>query len=166
MKDEFSKKGFRYFSEPIDNIRLVLNFIEKEQCRPFRRKAQATFVVSILETTGKVENVFKEAYPYLIRSISNQLLFINHDHDGTTFYFLTPEQGCYQISYREGDDETQLFHQIYQRLEQLASAQLVIDNNFEVDLPSDLWNGDEVTYKLSEFHLEQIKNRLPLGNLK
>lgn len=150
MKEVFSRNGFTLLEDVDEDLRLVLNFTDTESCRPFRRKAQATFVVSILENEGVIENVFKEAYPYLIRSLSNHLMFVNHDAGTTTFYFLTPEQGCYQIEYKQGDDEARLFQKIYERLEPLASSQLVIDNDFHFDLPEPLWNGDEVSVQLKK----------------
>ncbi|WP_078427132.1 class II aldolase/adducin family protein [Alkalihalobacterium alkalinitrilicum] len=148
MKDTFIHNGFSLCEEVDENIQLVLNFTNHDKCRPFRRKAQATFVVSVLEKGGPVENVFKEAYPYLIRSLSNHLMFINHHEETTTFFFLTPEQGCYQIAYKQGDNEATLFQKIYDRLEPLASSQLVIDNEFHFDLPEPLWNGDDVSQQL------------------
>lgn len=150
LKDTFSAQGFHFSDNHEEVIQLVLNFVTPDECRPYRRKAQATFVVSVLETEGAIDNVFKEAYPYLIRSLSNHLLYINHDNDVTTLYFLTPEQGCYRIEYKKGDDEQRLFKAIYDRLEPLALSQLVINNDFQYDLPKPLWKGDSVTTQLSE----------------
>ncbi len=150
LKQQFIKQGFDFSQEPIDDIRLVLNFIDEEQCRPYRRKAQATFVVSLIESSGKVENVFKEGYPFLVRSLSNHLMFINHYEGKSDIYFLTPEQGCYRITYDQNTSEEMFFKQIYDRLHPLASSQLVINNDFHYDLPESLWNGDEVTNKLSK----------------
>ncbi|WP_078553974.1 class II aldolase/adducin family protein [Bacillus alkalicellulosilyticus] len=150
MKETFINNGFEFCGDTRDDIKLVFNFVDTENCRPFRRKAQATFVVSILETEGKVDNIFKEAYPYLIRSLSNHLMYINHHEGVTTYTFLTPEQGNYQIKYKAGDDEGVLFQRIYERLEPLALSQLVINNDFQFDLPEPLWQGDQVTSQLSQ----------------
>ncbi len=131
-----------------NDISLVLNFIHAETPRPFRRKAQATFVVSILEADETPEDILKAAYPFLIRSLANHLVYICHEKACTNFYFITPEQGWYKIAYSLGDQED-LFSRIYQRLEPVASARLVIDNEFQTDLPQEFWNGDEITKKLS-----------------
>ncbi|WP_096200544.1 class II aldolase/adducin family protein [Bacillus sp. FJAT-45350] len=149
IKEQFVKQGFTFYDEPIDDIKLIFNFLDEENVRPFRRKAQATFVVSVFETRGQTYDIFKEAYPYLIRSLSNHLVYISHYGDNTDIYFLTPEQGCYKISYTQGENAEELFLNIYKRLEPLALSNLVIENDFHYDLPQELWHGDDVTQKLS-----------------
>lgn len=49
LKDKFSTEGYEYCQEPVDNIKVVFNILDKEKPRPFRRKAQATFVISVIE---------------------------------------------------------------------------------------------------------------------
>ncbi len=147
IRKKFQTEGYQYYNEPIDNIRVVFNFIHPKNPRPFRRKAQATFVVSIMESDQKEEPILKSAYPYLIRSLSNHLVYICHHHNKTEVYFITPEQGCYNITFQVGDEDS-FFQRVYERLQPLASSQLVIDNEHYEDLPEDLWTGDEVTEKL------------------
>jgi ribulose-5-phosphate 4-epimerase/fuculose-1-phosphate aldolase len=161
VKKKFQSAGFQYYEEPIDHIRVVFNFIDSENPRPFRRKAQATFVVSIIEVHEKQEPVLKSAYPYLIRTLSNHLIYICNHEGKTDVYFITPEQGCYKITY-DPENETAFFDSIYTRLEPLASSQLVIDNDFHDDLPDVLWEGDDITEKLrfAGKRLDQI-NLLP-----
>ncbi len=147
LKEQFSREGYEYYEEPVDDIRLVFNVIDKEKPRPFRRKAQATFVVSILEYQEEPENAFEFAYPYLIRSLANHLIFLINNEEKTVLYFVTPEQGFYKMTYSlEG--EVPFFQKVYERLEPIASSQLVINNDFIEDLPEDLWNGNEITEKL------------------
>ncbi|WP_028987527.1 class II aldolase/adducin family protein [Thermicanus aegyptius] len=161
IKNKFQSEGYRYYSEPIDHIRLVFNFIDPDHPRPFRRKAQATFVVSIMEGHKTEEPVLKSAYPYLVRSLSNHLVYICHDHENTDVYFITPEQGCYKIKYHPGEEDS-FYRKFYERLDPLASSQLVINNQFYDDLPEQLWKGDENTEKLSKAgkRLDQM-NLLP-----
>ncbi|WP_199620420.1 class II aldolase/adducin family protein [Paenibacillus alkalitolerans] len=147
IRDTFQSKGYRYYPEPIDHIRVVFNFIDTGNPRPFRRKAQATFVVSIMESYKNEEPILKSAYPYLVRSLSNHLVYICCSHDHADVYFITPEQGCYKIAYYPGDEDS-FFQKFYERLEPLASSQLVINNEFFDDLPEQLWEGDEITEKL------------------
>lgn len=144
LKNIFSANGYLFCEETNENFRLVFNFISHEKPRPFRRKAQSTFVVSILETHEKPENILKAAYPFLIRSLSNHLIYISHETENTNVYFITLEQGCYKIEYQLGNEQ-EFFMLVYKRLEPLASSQLVIDNEFHQDLPYKLWNGDEST---------------------
>jgi ribulose-5-phosphate 4-epimerase/fuculose-1-phosphate aldolase len=147
LKEKFTREGYEYCDETIDDIRIVFNVITQEKPRPFRRKAQATFVVSILEFNKEPENVFETAYPYLIRSLANHLIFIVNNKEKTDVYFITPEQGFYKLSYQKEQQE-EFFQTIYQRLEPVASAQLVIDNHFKDDLDQNLWNGNNITKKM------------------
>lgn len=147
IRDKFQSEGYRYYSEPIDHIRVVFNFIDPDHPRPFRRKAQATFVVSVMESEKKEEPILKSAYPYLVRSLSNHLVYICHHQGETDVHFITPEQGCYKITYHPGEEDS-FFQKFYERLEPLASSQLVINNEFYDDLPEQLWEGDEITEKL------------------
>ncbi|MDQ0217841.1 ribulose-5-phosphate 4-epimerase/fuculose-1-phosphate aldolase [Peribacillus cavernae] len=147
IKEKFSTEGYEYCKEPVDDIRLVFNVIDKENPRPFRRKAQATFVISILEDHQETENTFESAYPYIIRSIANHLIFITHTKDKSVVSFITPEQGFYKLTYQH-EQEKDFFQKIYERLEPIASAQLVIDNDFMDDLDQELWNGNEITKRM------------------
>ncbi|GGK14409.1 aldolase [Caldalkalibacillus thermarum] len=152
IKAQFINKGYTYMDLPLGDIKLVFNLVEPERPRPFRRQAQATFVVSIIEREiqneeDHPENMFKVAYPYLIRTLANHLLCIVRSKDRSTIYFITPEQGCYRLPYSFGEEE-QLFEAVYQRLEPLASSNLVIDNYFEPDLPQELWDGDGITQQM------------------
>lgn len=153
LKSEFLNREYYFSDEKEDDIRLVFHFIDTKKPRALRRKAQATFVISVLETKdhSPEENnatILKSAYPFLVRTLSNHLIYISHLEQESTIYFITPEQGCYSISYNHGEEDG-LFPRIYQRLEPLASSQLVINNEFLPDLPEDLWNGDTITQKLS-----------------
>lgn len=146
LKEKFSAEGYKYHEEPIDDIRIVFNVIDKEKPRPFRRKAQATFVVSILENNEEPENIFQAAYPYLIRSLANHLIYIIRTREKTDVCFITPEQGFYKLNYENKEED--FFQKIYEKLEPVASAQLVIDNHFDNDLDQTLWNGNEITQSM------------------
>lgn len=146
----FSKNGFTFKQETDNPLKLVFHFITEDDAKPFRRKAQATFVVGVLESKGKPYDLFKEVYPFLIRSLANHLIYVNHRTGEIDVHFLTPEQGCYSIHYKEGEDEQLFFDNIYRRLEPLTSARLVINNQFSDDLPATLWQGDRMTAALSE----------------
>ncbi|GAB7386562.1 class II aldolase/adducin family protein [Bacillaceae bacterium] len=150
LTDMFWRNGYVYQENPEQPVRLVFNFIDPDKPRPYRRKAQATFVVSVLESAERPDDILKAAYPFLIRSLANHLLYLVRDPSETTVHFLTPEQGCYRIGYTPGEDEETFFQQVYRRLEPLASSRLVIDNEFHQDLPGELWHGDEITRQLQE----------------
>ncbi|WP_156288598.1 class II aldolase/adducin family protein [Oceanobacillus salinisoli] len=166
LKEKFSKEGYEYCKEPVDNIRVVFNILDQEKPRPFRRKAQATFVVSIIErnlekSEKKPGNTFESAYPYLVRSLSNHLIYVLHNQDQTYIYFVTPEQGFYKLEYEEGETDS-FFQKVFDRLEPVASSQLIINNEFHDDLPEELWSGNNLTEKmyLSGKRLDEM-NLLP-----
>jgi ribulose-5-phosphate 4-epimerase/fuculose-1-phosphate aldolase len=146
----FSKNGFCYTDDPNDPLQLVFHFVTEDDIKPFRRKAQATFVVAVLESTGQPYELFTEVYPFLIRSLANHFMYVNHQFGKTDVHFLTPEQGCYSISFHQGDDKQEFLDKIYNRLQPLTCSKLVIDNQFSEDLPKQLWEGDRVTTELSQ----------------
>jgi ribulose-5-phosphate 4-epimerase/fuculose-1-phosphate aldolase len=138
------KNGHRFGDSAEHDIRLVFNFVDPAAPRPYRRKAQATYVISVVETNEQPQDVLRTAYPLLIRSLSNLLVFLVNTGEELNTYFVTLEQGYYSVPYISGQDNT-YFEQIYQRMEPLASSTLIIDNEFEPDLPEELWEGDDIT---------------------
>jgi len=150
IKDAFNDKGYTYTNEADENLGLVLNLTDKEDPRSFRRHAQGTFVVSIIEANEKPEDIHKAAYPFIIRTLSNHLMYIVNTDDETEVHFITLEQGHYQINYRDMESDDIFFEKVYERLEPLASSKLIINNDFTDDLPEELWDGDDVTRSLGE----------------
>jgi ribulose-5-phosphate 4-epimerase/fuculose-1-phosphate aldolase len=151
VKAQFEQNGYRYDAEAGPDVNLVFNLVDLEKPRPYRRQAQGTFVVSILELEDSPEQgepLFRAAYPYLVRTLSNHLICISHEDKLTKVNFITPEQGCYCIMNRPGDDQDQFFDSIFKRLEPLASSNLIIDNYFDTDLPEPLWEGDYRTEQM------------------
>lgn len=148
LRAVFERRGHEYEEDfDADGLRLVFNFIDVEKPRPYRRKAKAVFVVAVAVTDQRPENVLKQAYPLLVRSLANLCVYLVRDGVRTTTYFVTLEQGYYQIPAMRG---AAYFDYIYERLHPLASSQLVIDNEFHTDLESPLWEGDDLTRQLSE----------------
>jgi ribulose-5-phosphate 4-epimerase/fuculose-1-phosphate aldolase len=138
------KNGHRFVHSTEQDIRLVFNFVDPAAPRPYRRKAQATYVISVVETNEQPQDILRTAYPLLIRSLSNLLVFLVNTGEELNTYFVTLEQGYYSVPYISGQDNM-YFEQIYQRMEPLASSTLIIDNEFEPDLPEELWEGDDIT---------------------
>lgn len=138
---------------------LVVNFTSAERPRPFRRKAQGTFVVGVVEMSGQPEDVLRTAYPVLVKSLSNLLIFIAHTAEGSETYFITLEQGYYTARTRSG---AAYFDEVYERIAPLASSRLVINNVFDPTLPESLCEGNEITEALIRGgrHLDSM-NLLP-----
>ncbi len=126
--------------------RIVLHVAEREAPRPFRRRAQATFVVAIIEGPAPDGAVLPALYPLLVRALANMLLYLTDDRQPSRAYVVTLEQGYFTVE--DPNDET-FFSQIFERLYPLASAQLVINNEFHADLEPELWDGDDLTEALA-----------------
>ena len=124
-----------------DEPRLVLNHITPEQPVPYRRRAQATFVLSLMELPEIPEGGAIMLYPYLVRSLSNMLLVSVPDE---AVHFLTLEMGHFVEPVGPG-----LIGRLVERIEPVASSVLVVDNVFVPDLEPELWQGDEHTLALA-----------------
>ncbi|MBI2246952.1 MAG: class II aldolase/adducin family protein [Armatimonadetes bacterium] len=148
LRSVFERREHEFVDDPEDaDLRLVFNFIDPERPRPYRRRAKAVFVVSVAVTDQRPENVLKQAYPLLVRSLSNLFIYLVRDGERVHTNFVTLEQGYYPIPDLVGDS---YFEYIYDRLHPLATSQLVIENEFHTDLEPALWNGDELTRQLSD----------------
>jgi ribulose-5-phosphate 4-epimerase/fuculose-1-phosphate aldolase len=126
---------------------LVINFTSAQRPRPYRRKAQGIFVIGVVEVDHRPENLLQAAYPMLVRSLSNLLIYITHQGGETLTHFVTLEQGYYTVAGADADRD-EYFAEVYRRLAPLATSRLVINNLFETDLEPELWEGDEVTESL------------------
>ncbi len=139
IKRVFLENGYTFEENP-EAPRLVLNFITPERPKPYRRRAKATFVVSVLELPEMPAEPIKALYPYLVRALSNMMIAYT---PGEGAHFLTLELGHYLEP--EGDA---FFERVYARINPIACSVLVIDNIFEPTLEPELWNGDEKTEDL------------------
>lgn len=144
LHDVLQRYGHQFVNTDDKEIRLVLNFVEPSAPRPYRRKAQATYVISVVETNEEPHDVLRAGYPILIRALSNLLIYMVNTGEQLDTYFVTLEQGCYKVPYEPGQDQP-YFESIFRRMEPLASSNLIINNDFEPDLPEDLWEGDKIT---------------------
>ena len=142
----FTRHGHRLVDPRDDNLRLVFNFIDPARPRPYRRKGQGTFLVTVAVADRPPANVLKEAYPLLIRSLGNLMIYLVRTNNHAIAHFVTLEQGTYPIPHLEGGA---YYEHLYKRLLPLASSELVINNEFIPDLPPDLWEGDELTAQLA-----------------
>jgi ribulose-5-phosphate 4-epimerase/fuculose-1-phosphate aldolase len=144
---QLQENGYTPANNEEEDIRLVLHFVDPSAPKPYRRKAKATYVVTVVESDQHPEDILKTGYPVLVRSLSNLLIYMVHTGESLDTYFVTLEQGCYRIPF-QAEQEQRYFQQVFERLEPLAGSTLVIDNDFHPDLPEELWEGDEVTRKI------------------
>ncbi len=143
LRQVLAQNGCDCQAGPADNVRLVVNLVTPERPRPYRRKSQATFVVTVTETDQPVADALRFGYPIMVRSLANLLLMLVRQGDSFTTHVVTLEQGSFAIAFT--GDEATYFGELHRRMAPLASSNLVIQNEFETDLEDGLWEGDEVT---------------------
>jgi ribulose-5-phosphate 4-epimerase/fuculose-1-phosphate aldolase len=130
------------FEPTVDTARarIVINLVDADAPRPFRRKSRGTFVAALWSRPDLPEDGLRETYPMLVRALANISLCYVPGHG---VLFTTMERGHYLVP--EGDD---LAANVLARLEPLATSRLVIDNEFRTDLEPALWSGDSITAEL------------------
>ncbi|HLS88567.1 MAG TPA: class II aldolase/adducin family protein [Sphingobacteriaceae bacterium] len=148
LREHLTAQGYEHVPEPVPDIRLVFNFFDPEDPRPYRRRGQATFVVGVVAVPQVPEDVLRAGYPLLVRSLSNLLLYVSGSSGDPRFHFITLEQGAYPVEYRP-EDKDAFFRTLIKRLAPLATSELVVNNVFVPDLPEELWEGDEITRQLT-----------------
>jgi hypothetical protein len=134
---EFERDGFRRV-EDVDNADFVLNMFDPEAPKAFRRKSKGTYSASFYELADEPDDVLKECYPMLVRTLANVVLL---HVPGSGTWFTTMERGTYRVS----EDAAEIF----ERLAPLAKSKLVIENEWLPDLEPELWGGDDVTADLA-----------------
>jgi len=123
---------------------LVLNVIDAERPRPFRRGSRGTFVTALHALDAPPLDPLREGYPMLVRALANvSLTYV----PGWGVWFTTLERGSYLVP--ETGDAAALADAVVARLAPLARSRLVIDNEFRPDLEPELWDGDEITDSIS-----------------
>ncbi|HKP19307.1 MAG TPA: class II aldolase/adducin family protein [Gaiellaceae bacterium] len=119
---------------------LVINVVDVDDPKPFRRRSRGTFVVGLYE---RESHSLPEDYPMLVRALANiALCYV----PGEGAWFTTMERGHYGDTAERGEEA--LAAAIVDRLLPLARSRLVIDNEFVTDLEPALWDGDEVTEEI------------------
>jgi ribulose-5-phosphate 4-epimerase/fuculose-1-phosphate aldolase len=136
------ERGYHELPEPGPEVQVVLNRIDPEKPRPYRRKSAPTFVVALADVDDPPDDVLRAGYPLLVRALANLTVMVSDDGSPSA-HFVTLEQGRYLVRHSGEDDK--FFAEVFERMEPLASSRLVIANEFQTDLPEALWGGDEHT---------------------
>ena len=142
---------------------LVLNVVDPQAPKPFRRKSRGTFAAALYERSD--EPTLESEYPMLVRALAN--IAVSYV-EGRGVWFTTMERGFYHVE--ERGDLRQLADEVVERLLPIARARLVIDNEFRPDLEPELWGGDEVTSEIREAGvrlgaLDLLPNPFPIEDL-
>ena len=124
---------------------LVLNVVEAERARPYRRRSRGTFVAALHALDESPPDPLREGYPILVRALANVSLAYVPEQG---VWFTTLERGSYLVE--QSDGSAALAAAVVARLAPLARSRLVIDNEFRPDLEPELWDGDELTHALAE----------------
>jgi ribulose-5-phosphate 4-epimerase/fuculose-1-phosphate aldolase len=139
------ERGYHELPEPGPEVQVVLNRIDPEKPRPYRRKSAPTFVVALADVDNPPDDVLRAGYPLLVRALANLTVMVSDDGSPAA-HFVTLEQGRYLV--RHSGDDDKFFAEVFERMEPLASSRLVIANEFQTDLPEALWGGDEHTRQI------------------
>ncbi|HEX6972454.1 MAG TPA: class II aldolase/adducin family protein, partial [Limnochordia bacterium] len=143
-----AQEGHRPHGDAESAPRLVIHFPQPGHLRPYRRRAQATFVATFLEVSEEEARSVQTLYPLLVRTLSNLLIAVLPRPDGFETHLVTPEQGHFVVSAHPEPGEH--FRRIAERLTPIARSHLIIDNLFDPDLPEALWQGTPHTEALAE----------------
>jgi len=144
LRASLERAGFEHALEG-EAPELVLNVVDRERPRPFRRRSRGTFVAAIHALDEPPPDALREGYPMLVRALANvSLAFV----PGQGVWFTTLERGSYLVPAAAGTRA--LADAVVARLAPLARSTLVIDNEFRADLEPELWDGDEITRSISE----------------
>ncbi len=141
LRNALGRAGL-FETDNTDSANLVINVVDADDAKPFRRRSRGTFVVGLYE---RESHSLPEDYPMLVRALANiALCYV----PGVGAWFTTMERGHYGDSAEPGEEA--LADAVVQRLLPLARSKLVIDNEFLTDLEPELWKGDEVTEEIIE----------------
>jgi hypothetical protein len=86
-------------------VRLVLNLCDIDRPRPVHRRGQGTFVATIVEGADNETEIMKAAYPVLVRSLSNMVIYNTRVHGVLESHFITIEQGHYIVRHTGGEQD-------------------------------------------------------------
>jgi Class II Aldolase and Adducin N-terminal domain len=143
LRAEWERRGYEFVEGDGRSAACIFNFIDPAGPKPFRRRQRSTYVIAVHALAQAPDDVFKYAYPMLVRALANIAMLVV---PGDACYFVTPEQGFYSVP--DPGDPGRWAHDLFERIEPLATSRLVIDNRFDTDLEPELWDGDEQTEAL------------------
>jgi len=140
LRAELERAGFVPASDE-NPPELVLNVVDRERPRPFRRRSRGTYVAALHVVEQAPPDPLREGYPILVRALANvSLTYV----PGDGVWFTTLERGSYLVPETPGMAEA-----VVARLTPLARSRLVIENEFRPDLEPELWGGDEITASIA-----------------
>src|SRR3970282_1248619 len=85
-------------TRPAKSRRSSRHSADRARPRPFRARAQASFVVSIVEGPAPEAEVLPALYPFIVRTLGNMVLYLLPDGDGVVADVVTLEQSYLLLS--------------------------------------------------------------------
>ncbi|HKB84936.1 MAG TPA: class II aldolase/adducin family protein [Ignavibacteriaceae bacterium] len=128
-------------TDDMDEVNYILNFTTFENPRAVRRRSKSVFVVSVVADGEHLKDDLRSiCYTTLIRTLSNQFVFINQMNE---VWFTTPEAGFYSGYYDPSE--------IYRKILPVISAHFATDNKFHPDLPQRFYNESETVREIRHY---------------
>jgi hypothetical protein len=143
-------KGHEKVNEGQDS-NFILNLIDLDSPKPFRRRSEEEKVVSIAYTPKAPENLRSSCYIALVRSISNLLFCVYHESDGDDLRAcsITPEVGFVEFDY-SGES-------LYRYMYPVISSHFVLGNELAEDGGLENSDGIREIGELKAYGTELLK---------
>jgi ribulose-5-phosphate 4-epimerase/fuculose-1-phosphate aldolase len=127
------------------DVNIVFNITNAAEPKAnYLRASSSNFVCTLAETCQPSEDLHREAYRVLIKTLSNLLAYGVHRDSGSASYLVTPELGFREVPH--GDDH---LRRIADQVLAISDVRFVIENELVEDLPPELHEGDEVTASMA-----------------
>lgn len=149
LGEEMGRRGHEVLGEsPPESIppdvNVVINVTDARAPRAnYSRADVSNFVCTVAETREPSENLEREAYGVLVKTMSNLLVYAVHREEGGASYLVTPELGFREVPH-DGDHVRRVVDQV----EGIADVTFMIGNDVAEDLPPELHGGDRLTEAL------------------
>ncbi len=127
------------------DVDAVFNVTDARQPRPnFFRRSPSQFICTLAETASPGDDLRREAYRVLVKTMSNVVAYCVHDSGRPATYLVTPELG-----FRELPHGRELARRIAEQVLAIADVRFVIENDLVEDLPAELYGGDAATRSIA-----------------
>jgi ribulose-5-phosphate 4-epimerase/fuculose-1-phosphate aldolase len=150
--EELERRGHQR-SPATNGVRFVINLTDVGSPRPFHRRSQKVFVVSLATMGRQTEDVRSVSYHALVRSFSNLMMCVMPSGGGARggngtpeIYLTTPEVGFYHYPFDAG--------RACDSMLPIVGSRLVIRNRISADLPQAYWGSTPVVEAIRHYGRE------------
>ncbi len=165
---ELKRRGHQR-TQATNGVKFVLNLTDVESPKPFHRRSQKVFVVSLATLHRRADDVRSVSYHALVRSFSNLMLCVASPNGGSgegdaapEIYFTTPEVGFYHYPFDAGRTCDSMLP--------IVGSRLVIRNRISTDLPEAYWGTTPIVEAIKHHgrqldRLGVLPSPFPLGEV-